>query len=276
MTTPFVKAKPHPRLVALAHHTTYFLGSRFPQTFPFVFVLGYPKSGTTWVGQLTAEYLQLPFPQWSIFPIGCPAVIHGHRIPNTKFPRGVYVVRDGRDVMVSLYFFLSRRIPQGNNPVMSRSSRRLFPGMRNKDDVRDNLPRFIEAQMARPHASPVNWPTHVESYYRHGSPHFPLLKYEDLLADGLQALSHAMSTLTGEPADPDRIRMALNKFSFERQSGRPTGQEDRSSFLRKGIVGDWRHHFSRQSAEVFDRYAGQTLITTGYEKDHAWVQACAN
>ena len=60
-------------------------------------------------------------------------------------------------------------------------------------------------------------------------------------------------------------------FSFERQSGRPSGEENKESFLRKGVIGDWRTRFSPQAREVFDRYAGEELILLGYERDRSWV-----
>ena len=53
-----------------SHHVTWFLGTRFPKSIPLVFVLGYPKSGTTWACQLAADYLQLPFPRYSLLPVG--------------------------------------------------------------------------------------------------------------------------------------------------------------------------------------------------------------
>ncbi len=42
--------------------------------------------------------------------------------------------------------------------------------------------------------------------------------------------------------------------------------------LRKGQAGDWRNHFTREAAEIFDRYCGDMLISTGYEPDHEWVR----
>lgn len=65
-------------LRAASHHVTWFLGTRFTKAIPLVFVVGYPKSGTTWACQLVADYMQLPFPRYSLLPIGCPAVVHGH------------------------------------------------------------------------------------------------------------------------------------------------------------------------------------------------------
>lgn len=262
------------RLRALSHKVTWLLGTRFPKTIPLTFVVGYPKSGTTWVCQLVADYLMLPFPRYSILPIGCPAVVHGHELVRKSYPRGVYVVRDGRDVMVSAYFHFSRPIPEGDHPPMNRHQRGLFPGMVNKADVRTNLPAFIEGQMRHPHATAHNWARHVESYHDIDHPHFAMLRYEDLLADGPSALAEAMGRITGDEPDRERARTTVEKFSFARQAGRRAGQEDRSSFLRKGQAGDWVNYFSREAAEVFDQYCGQALIASGYEPDRSWVERC--
>ena len=62
------------------------------------------------------------------------------------------------------------------------------------------------------------------------------------------------------------------EFSFERQADRRPGEEDRSSFLRKGLVGDWRNHFSQQARKTFDWYAGGELLLLGYERDRSWVK----
>ncbi len=39
---------------------------------------------------------------------------------------------------------------------------------------------------------------------------------------------------------------------------------------RKGIVGDWRNHFSEDHRRVFKQVAGDLLIRLGYEKDTNW------
>lgn len=261
-------------LRAASHHVTWFLGTRLPDAVPLVFVVGYPKSGTTWMCQLIADYLQLPFPKASILPIGCPAVVHGHEPVSARYRSCVYSMRDGRDVMASLYFHLARRIPAGDNPRLTRWQRRAFPGMVNKQDVRKNFAAFVEAQMRSPFATRAHWGDHVRSYLDKRSPGAALLKYEDLLADGAGALGRAMASLTGEEADPERLRWAIDKFDFARQTGRKAGQEDASKFHRKGKSGDWTNHFTRAAAEVFARHCGDALIEAGYAADRSWVASC--
>src|SRR5690606_3457682 len=119
----------------VSHHVTWWLGRTFKKSIPLIYVTGYPKSGTTWLTQLTADYLQLPFPRYPILPVGCPAVMHGHEMVSPHDPPGVYLVRDGRDALVSLFFHLMRGVPEGDRPTMSLRMRHLFPGLKNKADI---------------------------------------------------------------------------------------------------------------------------------------------
>ena len=259
----------------LSHHVTWFLGTRFPRTFPLVFVVGYPKSGTTWVCQVVADYLQLPFPRKSLLPVGYSAVVHGHERVWKRYPQCVYVMRDGRDVLVSQYFYMSKSIPDGDHPRMTAGQRRLFPSLVNKADIDRNLTAFIEHVMRKPESARVNWAEHLRSYYASDNPNVVLLRYEDLLQDGPDALGRAMAELTGEEADPDRARASLDRFSFERQAGRRRGDQQQSRFYRKGLAGDWANHFTRSAAEAFDRSCGDMLIRAGYEADRSWIESCS-
>ncbi len=63
----------------------------------------------------------------------------------------------------------------------------------------------------------------------------------------------------------------VHKYSFEQQSKRKVGEENQNSFLRKGIIGDWKNVFTQEAKELFDSYAGCALIKLGYEKDNSWV-----
>ena len=258
------------RLRTVSHHVTWWMGQRFTRAIPLVFVLGFPKSGTTWVSQITADYLQLPFPKFSLLPIGFPAVVHGHERVTRRYPRGVYAMRDGRDALTSMFFYVLRRIPEGQRRKLSRRQRRIFPGFTSHADKQGNFNRFVEAQMKRPHIG-INWGDHVLSYYEAANPGMVLLKYEDLRLDGPRTFASAMRDLTGRDPDMDRIQVTLDRFSFDKQSGRKAGQEDAKSFLRKGQVGDWRNHFTIEAAEMFAEHCGDALIRAGYEPDAAWL-----
>ncbi|MHC5016454.1 MAG: sulfotransferase domain-containing protein [Planctomycetota bacterium] len=253
--------RPYPRLRQVSYHITWLLGTRFPRAVPLVFVLGYPKSGTTWASQLVADYLRLPFPRFSLLPIACEAVVQGHQRVWKSYRRGVYVLRDGRDALVSQYFQLTRHIPEGDHPPLTRAQRRALPGLVNKSDVRGNMTAFIERQLTKPVGARVHWGIHARSYFEASNRNIAFVRYEDLLSDGEAALAAVVSHLTGEDADLERVRL------------RARGQEDRTSFLRKGKAGDWVNHFTVEAAEIFDRHCGDMLIEAGYEPDHSWVRS---
>ncbi len=57
--------------------------------------------------------------------------------------------------------------------------------------------------------------------------------------------------------------------------GRRRGNEQRTNFLRRGLVGDRPNHFTRSAAEAFDRSRGDLLIRADYEADRSRVESCA-
>lgn len=265
--------KPKIAMRAVSHHVTWQLGTRFPKAIPLVFVVGYPKSGTTWITSLVADYLQLPFPKMSLLPIGCAAVVHGHETVWPGYPRCVYTLRDGRDTLTSFYFHLLRFIPE--NGRMPRAYRRYFPNLKDRGDTAANIATFVQAQLDHPHASKLNWADHVMSFYEPAGgkahPNAVAIRYEDLLADSEGTLAGAMAGLTKEPADERKIQAAVEKFSFANQAGRDPAKEDRNKYLRKGQAGDWMNHFTPEAAQIFHDRCGDALIRAGYETDGAWL-----
>ncbi|MEO1129214.1 MAG: sulfotransferase domain-containing protein [Planctomycetota bacterium] len=274
----------HSRVLrGVSYHATVQIGKRLAKYVPLIFVPGYPKSGTTWACQMIGDYMQVPFPRWYLLPLAGEFIVHGHTTVSPKFERVVYTVRDGRDVMVSLYYFLGKRLPDGGPESFSPKQKRWFPAATSRDDVmqhiRTHLPAFVESQMRNPHSSDVTWAEHVETYVRakaapREGQRLTCLRYEDLRTDPIGAMTQAMTELTGTEADAERVQWSVEKYTFARQSGRSAGQEDRKNFLRKGAVGDWQNHFSREAAESFDRVCGETLVSFGYAPDRSWVQAC--
>ena len=67
-----------------------------------------------------------------------------------------------------------------------------------------------------------------------------------------------------------KIQEIVDRYSFESQTKRKKGEENTSSFLRKGISGDWENYFNEEAKDIFKKHAGQMLIQLGYEKDMNW------
>lgn len=251
------------------------VGIHFGETFPFWYICEYPKSGGTWLGRMIANYLDIPFAELSIFPNGLPCVNFAHWRYHSKLRRCFYIYRDGRDVMVSHYFF---RMMEMRNPPDTASGRRwrrryerAFGPNFDANDSRTWMARFVELEMTRPRWGQLTWPQHISDWYDLDRRHIAFLSYEQLLNEPIKTLKEALEKFIDSPVDLEQLEQTMHRYSFENMSGRQRGQEDRNSFLRKGIIGDWRHHFTKEAAEIFDHFAGQTLIDLGYEADRSWL-----
>lgn len=270
-------------MIALVSRTamqaTRQIAVRWGERFPFYYVTEFPKSGATWLGRMLADYLGLPLPQRPRLPVARSAVIHNHWRFDPRLRRVAYVLRDGRDVMVSLYFHRVRVLRDAEHvggPRVRERYRKLFGARWDPDDIRGSLPRFIEEEFRAPLGCPVDWATHVRTWTRASEAAVVPVRYEALLGDGVGEVARVIRRLTGQSADPARVRDVVDKFSFERQVGRARGTEDRSHFMRRGVAGDWRNHFTREAADVFDRLGGAMLVELGYEPDRAWVGAVSD
>ena len=236
---------------------------------------GYPKSGTVWLCQLMSAYLDKPYPREYQAPILMPSVIHAHWPWDPRMPPTVYVVRDGRDVAVSLYFHQIRMFANAKNPRRTRELQEIFhrlygPGF-DTADVRAALPKFIEFEMTeRDTLRGWNWAEHVRHWT--GRAGVAQVRYEAMLSDTASELHRAMVELGAPRQEPRLADLAAQRYDFALSAGRAEGSEDPSSFLRKGVAGDWRQYFTREAAEVFDHYAGDVLIEQGYETSKDWVE----
>lgn len=234
---------------------------------PFHPVCEYPRSGGTWLCRMIADCLDLPFPQNPVLPCGFPCVLHTHWPFDARFRRAVYLVRDGRDVMVSALFDQFRRVHEepGLRPVLCGLDEGIDAPVPTDDDVRRILPAFIEKEFRRPFGTRVNWAAHVLGWWAPDErPGVVFVRYEDLRRDCRGTLTRVVTAYAGREIDPWRIEMAVEKFSMERATGRRPGEEARGAFIRKGIVGDWRTHFTAEAAAVFDRSGGTALRRLGY------------
>ena len=99
------------------------------------------------------------------------------------------------------------------------------------------------------------------------------LTYEELISNPQATLTRVITEMTGQEPDHWVVEKTVEKYDMKRQTGgRAAGVEDRSSFIRKGVAGDWVNHFSRASAKIFYQLAGDATTALGYENDPHWWQ----
>jgi lipopolysaccharide transport system ATP-binding protein len=169
--------------------------------------------------------------------------------------RRFVIVRDLRDTLVSAYFSMKVSHPMLGSDVkrlrMNLDSLSLDDGMIFMMD--DWLPECAKIQ--------VSW---VEAGER-------LIRYEQLVAEGIELFEHVLLEEMELPVTRERFKAVVLANRFESVSGgRKPGEEDISSHHRKGVVGDWRNHFSPQLKEAFKARFGGLLVATGYERDLNW------
>lgn len=247
-----------------------------------VLIVEYPKSGGTWLGQLVSAYLGMPFPRNRMPALGS-SVFHGHYLPTGRIPKNkkiLLLVRDGRDVMISLYYH--QLIWNEKNKLNPKDViyHRNKTGFKNFEDIKNNLCEFIDyAFTSKPSKWQQftymgNWAEFNRAWLREiekGNGNIHLLKYEDLLQDTFGTVSRLLKEHLGiSHIDKGRLEGVVQKYSFENQSQRKKGDEKKNSFLRKGISGDWKNYFGPEEKDCFKKHSEEVLVKLGYEPDMKW------
>ncbi|XP_034028610.1 cytosolic sulfotransferase 2-like [Thalassophryne amazonica] len=238
-----------------------------------ILLVSYPKSGSTWLsyildllyfGQTCPErqtsipiYLRVPFLDMQIpsFPSGkevadelptTPRIMKSHRpaqfLPQSFWEQNckiVYVARNAKDTAVSYFHY------------MRMSSIQPEPG-----DWGTHFHRFMEGRMV--HGS---WYDHVNSWWEKKQTYSNLhyMFYEDIIEDPAREINQLCSFL-GLCLSAEEKEKVMTDMKFEAMAQNKMANystiaplnQNVSTFLRKGKVGDWKNHFTVSQNEMFD------------------------
>lgn len=238
---------------------------------PFIhFVCGYPRSGTTWFSEMLSSYLGVPCPRHYLLPITYPSVIHTHSDPYSRISNCFYIVRDGRDALVSFYYYIANKMKDKSYVARTRFLRLLGRELK-AEDIEQNFSRFLEVIFNNPLSTSTHWGAHAIGWL-HKSILFPgsviFLKYENLRTNTSLEFSHVLQQKFGI-VDEKLVEEISMSHQFDLQKRK--FPKDHKTYLRKGASGDWKSVFNQESREIFDHFAGDALIELEYEKDHSWV-----
>lgn len=229
-----------------------------------IFIAGYPKSGNTWFQNLAAGALYGLDPALTpdaviqrLVPdvhylryykrFQTPMLFKTHHLPRPAYRRVVYLLRDGRDVLVSYYRHLLAL--HGGEEVdfmaMVRQGTGLFPG---------------------------KWADHVQQWQ--ANPYqVPLLtiRYEDLQQDAAGELAR-FCEFAGFARDPALLARVAAGASFAKMQAKearfgvdnPLWPKEKP-FVRRGAVGAYKDEMPPEILEAFIAEAGPVLTAVGYE-----------
>ncbi|XP_051280528.1 cytosolic sulfotransferase 3-like [Dicentrarchus labrax] len=238
-----------------------------------ILIATYPKAGTTWVSYildllyfgLTSPEIQTSIPLHQRVPfleINVPSVDSGidladnlptsPRLIKTHFPvqfvpnsfwgencKIVYVARNAKDNMVS-YFHFDRM-----NMVEPE------PG-----DWSSYLHRFMEGKVVF-----GSWYDHVNGWWKKKQTYSKLhyMFYEDLIEDTGREIDKLCCFLGLTPSVEKKKKITsgvqfdnMKKNDIVNHSTIPFMDFKISPFMRKGMVGDWKNHFTVTQNEQFD------------------------
>jgi len=255
----------------------------FPLKDEDVWVVTFPKCGTTWtqemVWMITHDcdpeaskqplFQRSPFIEYSTLTQGMtdeeaaeqrrdlqldalasPRVIKSH-LPLYLLPpklvdtcKVVYVARNPKDVIVSFYHH-----------------HRLIPLHDYHGDFEEFANYFLNDEI---YYSPF-FPHILEAWAKKDHPNFLFLFYEDMKSD-LQGEIDKVCKFLGKTLSEEQRGRLLSHLKFDNFSKNPAvnaesefGHRQKGSFIRKGKTGDWKNHFSSELNDRVDEWIRKNL-----------------
>src|SRR4051794_11811022 len=221
------------------------------------YIVAFQRSGTTWLRCLIASYARDAVATPEVVDEAVPDVtlsrqrgkvdkrafdhvgVFKSHAEYVEIPaRVIYLVRDGRDAMLSLYYYLQRRHPDATEPGEFFFTRSAFG----------------------------TWHEHVTGWLD-GLERWPddrsiVVRYEDMLADPERYLTDIVRFL-GWDVDPDRIARAVARNTKERMRALDESRPGALEFPASTNA-TWDGVLSREEIARYEELVGAALVRAGY------------
>lgn len=201
------------------------------------------------------------------------STIHGQVVRDTHavYPDAkiIYIVRDGRDVLISERF---RNFVE-DSKFLTAEDRRIIEALKVDQapftDGRRSI--FTEDFIRRVGQRWVDDLTEVDGEARRLYPGaYFSLRYEDLLSAPFAEMQKLWAFL-GVQADAALETDVKSEMGQNLDEVWQAKRNDSiASFLPKGKAGNWRNMFTAQDRQIFKEVAGDVLVKWNYEKDGNW------
>lgn len=185
----------------------------------------------------------------------------------------VNIVRDGRDVAVSVAHFLWNHAMQEEGGIYELDDEEIQKREEYRRDPSsfEGKSLFSEKRLTE---IATGWASEVSQATGRGPSllggNYLEARYENLLTQPEAEVRRILGFLGADTSEKS-VKLCVDSTGFEQMSSRKSGQEDSSSVrFRKGVAGDWKNVFTKKDKQIFKEHAGYPLVKLGYESDNDW------
>lgn len=237
---------------------------------PYKILVGaHHKTGTAWMHSVFAELswdlgLTYHYGEQRDLPHGWDVLLQEHSgFDRDSLPpniRGLHLIRDPRDIIVSGTFYHQRSIEPWLHVRRPEYGGSTYQEKINSyDSLDDKLMFEMENSGSQTIKEMRAWDYH--------NPAFLEVKYETLIQDQYLTHFHEVFVHLGLPGQliPHALGVAYRNSLF-------SGKVQRSVHVRSGKTAQWKRHLNAAHRTRFLQLFGDALVTLGYESDDSWVE----
>ena len=170
--------------------------------------------------------------------------------PNTSPAKYIYCARNPKDITVAFYHHLTKR--QGTDDMINFDL-----------SWEEFVNHFLRGEV--PFGS---WWDHVPEWWSHrDEPNVLFLKYEDMKKD-LTVSVRTIAHFLGCHINEETVQKIAKATTIDSMKTNTTLWKEQH-FIRKGVVGDWKNHFTQAQSEAMDAAYHKSTKGTGLEFDFA-------
>lgn len=249
-----------------------------------IFVVGFPKSGNTWLARLLAEITESVIDATNSVDAadntqcrkGNYLIFKLHDFESVKVPDGarvVYIIRDIRDVLVSAFFFNNKFIREDWVKLNSRCG--LLRRLLCKAYFRHQIDRMNKRWCGNELSLLLNWiygkknmvgswSNHLVSWGKNSD--VVVVRYEDLLQNTEGEMRRILDVM-GIKVSDKALKESISNQSFENKKLKFQKSDDSKNvqFLRSGKTGGWRDYLSPAMLKKIETRHFRVMNEYGYK-----------